>query len=238
MEELCYSINDRDLVLTLSNNENQILWKLLYQDYIPAMDSVPDGGMAVVRWSNDERYAYFFSFLNSSGGECFYDGGDRGFGLFRVDLMIGEITTVLPPSNSFWWYGFSFSPTDRRLVYGARAQDLKILDMTTGQLIRILSANGFDVGGGFLWSSDGLKLIYSTVKSWDQGEKFNYSLRLVDVQSGSEQILLESQDACYEAVAWTESNTLILEKNYNEALFEFDLTSNKIIGEVTATPFP
>lgn len=238
MEELCYSENDRDLVMTLSNQERQVLWKLLYRDYIPPMDIVPDGGMAVVHWSNDERYAYFFSFLNSSGGECFYDGGDRGFGLFRIDLLTGEVTTLLPPSNSFWWYGFSFSPTDRRLVYGARARDLRILDMTTGDLISILSASSFDEGGGFLWSSDGSKLVYSTVRSWDQGEKFNYTLRSVDAQSGSEQILLESSTACYEAIAWTENNPLILEKNYNEALLEFDLNSNKVIGAVTATPFP
>src|SRR5215211_7236137 len=85
MEELCYSAEDQDLILTLSNSENQILWKLLYQDYLPPMDFIPDGGMSVVHWSNDGRYAYFNSFLGGDGGECFVDGWDSGAGLFRLD---------------------------------------------------------------------------------------------------------------------------------------------------------
>lgn len=236
LEDLCYSEDDHDLVLTLSNSEKQVLWKLLYQDYIPQMDFVPDGGMAVVRWSNDGRYAYFFSFPGGDGGECFYDGGDRGFGLFRVDLQSGKTAAILRPNNNFWWYGFSLSPTDRRLVYGVRARDLKILDITTGQLISIISASKFEEAGGFLWSADGLKLVYSALGRDDTGGRGNYSLRLVDVQSGSEQILLESAKDCFEAKSWTENNILILEKNYNETLVEFDLNSNKIISESVTTP--
>jgi len=34
----------------------------------------------------------------------------------------------------------------------------------------------------------------------------------------------------------TENDILILEKNYNEALVEFDLNSNKIINEATLRP--
>lgn len=231
MEEICASEND--LILTLSNRETRVLWKLFYQDYIPTMDFVPDGGLRVNHWSNDGRYAYFYSFSASDGGECFYEGGDRGFGLFRIDLQSGQTAAVLPLSTSFWWYGFSISPTDRRLVYGERARDLKTLDITTGHSIPILSASNFDEAGGFLWSADGLKLVYSTAMSDHQAQTRSYTVRLVDVRTGSERILLEDFDTCYAAKSWGENNTLILEKNYNEAFIEFDLNSNEIVRETT-----
>jgi len=237
LEELCYSDDDQSLILTLANRDEQTLWKFLYRDYIPQMDFVPDGGMAVVHWLNDGKYAYFTSFFGGDGGECFYDGGDRGSGVFRVNLQTGQSTTILPLNNNFWWYGFSFSPTDRRLVYGARARDLKLLDLKTGEVININPASNFSEGGGFLWSSDGLMLVYSTVKYLpNHVGREGYTLRLVDAQTGSERILLDSPVDCFNAKSWTEDNILILEKNYSEELIEFDLHSNKIISESPATP--
>jgi len=234
--QLCYSENDHDLIMTLSSRETQVLWKLLYQKYIPKMDFVPDGGMSVVHWSNDGRYAYFNSFLGGDGGECFVSGWDSGAGLFRLDLQTGSVTALLPQNNTFWWYGFSFSPTDRRLVYGARARDLKILDITTGQLKNIFPKNDFSEGGGYVWSQDGLEFVYSTVTYADQGERNNYSLRLVDTRSGSERILLESSDTCFSTISWTEDNILTVEKNYGESLLEFNLNSNTIISEIATRP--
>ncbi len=241
LAELCHSENDRDLVMALSNSETQILWKLLYRDYIPTMDQVPDGGMSVVRWSRDERYAYFNSFMNASGGECFDNGSvaDSGWGLFRLDLKTGKITTLLPPGNTYsWWYRFSFSPTDRRLVYGARGTDLKIFDVQTGHIVSVVHVSDFHDGGGYIWSADGLQFVYSTVTTVAQGERFRYSVRLVDAQTGSEQILLESLGDCLAVMSWAENNHLIVEKNYNAALIEFSLNSNQIISEATMTPYP
>src|SRR5262249_52294331 len=47
MVELCYSDVNQDLMLTFSNSENQVLWKLFYKDFIPQMDFMPDGGLSV-----------------------------------------------------------------------------------------------------------------------------------------------------------------------------------------------
>jgi len=147
MAESCYRDNDKSPVLTISNKETQVLWKLVYRDYI---DVVYDGGMSVVHWSNDSKYAYFNSYISADGGECFVSGtiAEFGLGLFRLDLQTGNTTTILPLKDNFGWYGFAFSPAGRRLVYGAYARDFKVLDIKTGQLINIVPANDFSEGGG------------------------------------------------------------------------------------------
>lgn len=238
MEELCYSESDHDLVLTVSNRQTQVLWKLLYHDYIPDQDFA-DGGMLVVHWSKDGRYVYFTSHLGGSVGECFYDGWDTGSGLFRLDLQNGQTKSTLPLSDNLVWYGFSISPTDRRLVYGIRSLDLKILDLSTGQLINVSHEKDFSQGGGYVWSSAGLGFVYSTVTYKPDYGREGYSLRIVDARSGNEQILLESTEDCFDPVSWMEENILTVErydKNYDRTLIEFDLNSNKIISEAIVTP--
>lgn len=236
--ELCASKDDHDLIMTLSNRETQILWKLLYHDYIPAQDFA-DGGMLVVHWSKDGRYAYFTSHLGGSVGECFYDGWDTGSGLFRLDLQKGQTKATLPLINNLVWYGFSISPTDRRLVYGIGSLDLKILDLSTGQSINVGHEKDFSQGGGYVWSSDGLGFVYSTVTYKSDYGRVGYSLRIVDARSGNEQILLESKEDCFDPVAWIGENILKVERydrNYDRTLIEFDLNSNNIISETTPTP--
>jgi Tol biopolymer transport system component len=237
--EFCTSKADRDQVLTVSNAEKQVMWKLFYRDYLFDPVNIPDGSMAVVQWSNDEKYMYFNSFSNASGSECFDlrpDVTDSGWGLFRLELDTGIVKTVLPLNDNYGWYRFSFSPTGRRLVYGAVGREVRVLDLQTGQQINVNLVNDFGDSGGYAWSPDGLKFVYSTVTSYHQGAEFSSSVRLVDARSGSEQILLESSEACYGPIAWVEDDVLILKKNYNEALIEFDLNSNKIINEATITP--
>jgi WD40 repeat protein len=239
MEELCYSDADQNTILTLSNRDSQVIWKLTYRDYVQSAENFPDGTLAVVHWTLDGQYAYFASFTGGDGGECFVGGLDSGRGLFRFDSQTGNTTAILSPFDDFGWYGFSFSPTDRRLVYGARSRDLRFLDITTGQLINIASVNSFDQSGGYIWLPDGLRLVYSTVLGIDNGENLEYTLRLADAQTGSEQILLESPKNCFNVRSWSDSNILTIEsydKDYNQTLVEYDLNSSKIISEATVTP--
>ena len=239
MEEFCYNENDQSTILTLSNKDTQVLWKLVYRDYSSHKDMFPDGGLAIVHWSTDGRYAYFNSFTGGDGGECFLNFLQRGDGLFRIDLKTGNTTTILPLFENFGWYHFSFSRTDRRLVYGVRSRDLKVLDITNGQLKEILPLKEYSQSGNYVWSPDGLKFVYSTVMDENQG--VIYSLRLADTQIGSERILLESSENCFAASAWTEDNILTIEsydKNYDRTLIQYDLNSNTVISEFTATPGP
>ena len=238
--EYCYSPSDQDLTMTFSKKDTLIVWKLSYQDYIPQMDFVPDGGLSVVHWSKDERYVYVLSHLGGDGGECFYKPRERGSGLFRLDLKSGWITTILRPNSEFWWYSFSFSPTDRRLVYGEQARDLKFLDLTNSEISQIISEESNYETGGYLWSSDGLQLAYSVLARNEQGEGENYSLRLADVQTGSERILLNSPDNCFSAISWASDSILIIERQGRDgrAIIHYDLSKNNIVSESPVTPYP
>jgi hypothetical protein len=239
--ELCLSSEYKDLVLTFSNKNTQVVWKMFYHDYIPDV-VFADGGMRVVHWPNDGRYVYFYSSLGGSVGECFYEGYDTGEGLFRLDLQTGQTEEILPLINENpVWYGFSFSPTDRWLVYGIRTLDLVILDIMTGESINIAHKKDFSQGGGYLWSPDGSQFEYSTVKYLPNNVgRVGYTLRLVDVKTGVEQILLESKTSCYLAKEWKDNGVLIIEyddENYNRALMQYDLNSNTIIdAPVSSAP--
>ena len=243
MVESCYNENDQNFILTLSNKESQVLWKLIYKDYIQHGEVLPDGGLAIVNWSNDGRYAYFNSYISGSGGECFVSGNvlNYGKGLFRLDLQTGGITTILPLRENFVGYDFSFSPTGRRLVYDSYSLGANILDIKTGKLVKIIPVSEISGGGSYLWSSNGLEFVYSTILHNEIGELITYSVRLVDAQSGSEHILLESSKNCYASRVWREDSILIIEsydENYDRSLLEYDLNSNRIISEATVTPRP
>ena len=187
MEELCYSDADQNTILTLSNRDSQVIWKLTYRDYMQSPENFPDGGLAVIHWTLNGQYVYFASFTGGDGGECFVGGKiiNNGKGLFRFDLQNGEVTTMLPLQENFRSYDFSFSPTDRRLVYGSRSLGLKVLDIQTGQLIDIHPVSIYNSDGGYFWSPDGLMFLYSTVFYISDGTVVSYSLRLVDAQTGS-----------------------------------------------------
>ncbi len=239
MDEFCFSEADESPILTLSNKDTQVLWKLVYRDFIEHMES--GNGLGVVHWSPDQKYAYFASFPTRDYRGCYIGRNSQYFGegLFRLDLQTGAVTTILPLQDNFSSYDFSFSPTGRRLIYKTYPLDLTILDIKTGESVSVKSADKNQSGGGYLWSSDGLTLVYSTVIYSEIFEPIAYSLRLVDAQSGSERILLESPENCFTAKSWSDNNLLTIEsydKDYNQTLVEYDLNSNKIISGATVTP--
>ena len=242
MEEFCFSEADDSPILTLSNKETQVLWKMVYRDFIENMGA--GDGLGVVHWSPDQKYAYFASFPAMDYRMCYLGRNSQYFGegLFRLDLQTGDVRTILPLQDNFSSYDFSFSPTGRRLIYKTYPSDLIILDIKTGESVSVKSADNNQSGGGYLWSSDGLTLVYSTVIYSEIFEPIAYSLRLVDAQSGSERILLESPDNCFSALTWETNSVLIVERegegSEGRTIIEYDLNSNKIINESTATPYP
>lgn len=236
LEEMCYSKEDHDLILTISNKETAVLWKMLYHDYLPELDFFPDGYMTVAHWSNDGNYAYFLSDLGGDGNYCFVKGWDRGVGLFRLNLKNGTVSTILPQNTTYWWYDFSFSPTDKRLVYGVQGKDFYVLDMTNRNPIRVHKTKDFDEGGGVVWSRDGLQFVYSTVINDYENNKYETSVRLVDSLTGQEQILLETINDCYSVEKWENDTTLYIESDAERVVFEYDLETKRIINKSQPDP--
>jgi hypothetical protein len=242
MTELCDSREDDSLIMTLSNRETHELWKLVYREYTQRAGILWDEGFAVVYWSNDNRYAYVRLFFHGDGGECFVGmkSGQDGKGLLRLDLQTGSIVTILPTGEDTN-YGFSFAPTGRRLVYETYSTGLKILDIQTGQLIDVDPARQFDIGGNYIWSPDGLQFVYSNVSYTDQWAVLNYSLRMVDGKTGSEQILLESPKNCFAVRNWKDNHVIVVESfdpKREVTVMEYDLNLKRILSEGTATPAP
>jgi len=91
LQEECYSEEHKDFILTLSNRETKVSWKLVVGDYVSRREEAPSlGGITVIHWSDNGRYVYFNSHSGGDGGECFVNGFDSGFGLFRFDLQTGK----------------------------------------------------------------------------------------------------------------------------------------------------
>lgn len=242
--EVCwaYDTEFNDLVLNFSNKETGKVWNLPYHDYIDV--SYADGGMLIIHWSNDSRYVYFKTDIGGSVGECYYEGYDTGRGVFRLDLQTGQVNEILPLTNGYAFYNFSFSPIDKWMVYSIniisvnpflRNAQLKILNITTGKSIDVSHVKELNESGGFIWSSDGKEFIYSTLLYKDSYERDSYSLRLVNAETGAEKIILEAQMACFLVVEWKD-NILKIEKNYNESIIEFDLNTNTIFSETPINP--
>jgi hypothetical protein len=158
--------------------------------------------------------------------------------LFRLDLQTGDITTILPIVDDMSvFYDFSFSPTDRRLAYKVNQENMVILDMTTGESLKVNHSKDFEDEGGYLWSKDGLRFVYSTGTFTSESEI--YSLRFVDVLTGNEQILLESNGNCYLTTEWDDNDVLVVEQNEphgKRTILEFDLNSSNVISETPINP--
>ncbi len=107
------------------------------------------------------------------------------------------------------------------------------------KVTKLVSVKEYSIEGHYVWNSNGLGFLYSTVLYNEFSDPVSCSLRLVDAQTGSERILLESPDNCFSAESWSDNNLLkigVYDKNYDRTLIEYDLNSNNVVNEATATP--
>ena len=228
-----YCSLEEGTMLVISNNETGAVWKMRYIDFLGPVDFA-DGGMGIAHWSEDSRYVYFYSTLGGSGGYCFY-GGNTCVGLFRLDVLTGEIQKSFRRMKLFIGIGFPFSPTGRLLAHGKSNQKLEILDMVTGDLVDVRYAREYNHGAGFIWAPDGSQFIYSTdyFPHFEETEMDGFTLLLVDAQTGEERILSESKTSCYRVREWRKDNIIVIEyddENYDRAIMEYDLNTNTILG--------
>ena len=118
-----------------------------------------------------------------------------------------------------------------------KQENIVILDLTTEESLKVNHIKDFDDEGGYLWSKDSLRFVYSTGTFTSESEF--YSLRLVDVSTGNEQLLLESNGSCYLTMEWDDNDRLSVEQNKpygKRTILEFDLNSNTVISETPDNP--
>ena len=185
----------------------------------------------VNHWSNDGVYVYVFVNPHTDG---YWESFHQGIVLFRLHLETGQISEVLPLREGDWmFYSFAFSPNDRRLAYIVTDKSpvvLKIRDMQTGDEQSFEFDSKYNTGGGFVWSPDSQKLVFS-IMQFDTSiyEHIGTSIILWDKEKPETTVLIQDHEQDLMPIEWLNDTKIILQIQYdNDTKFEFDLTSGEL----------
>jgi hypothetical protein len=191
-----WSITQEEILSTLS-------WRPEIYDVFP------------IHWTKDSQQVYFFIYfccIDSSGVPPF---GTNDGPLYHLDVQTGNWAPVVAiPENNPDSYTYSFSPTDRRLLYIQSVDlnkplHLNILDLKTGILEKV-NIPGFFDGGRVIWSPDGLTFALGVVHADETYKIFSFSVMLYQIKSKTlKSIITFSQDMCW-PTEWSEDSLLVL----------------------------
>jgi hypothetical protein len=218
-------------------------------------------GIYPLHWTNDNRYLYFTKDTGCHDSGDVPQLADRHSGpLFRLDIQIGKWSTLIDNPQSEQYYYFSFSPTDRRVVYGG-GSGFTVLDLRTGdaQLVsppgfaeianRPIAPNNFPIiflqTGQVTWSSDGLAFVFTGLETEiNNNARTNvYSVYLYDIKDKSILTIITDTPERRLPLEWTADNILVIalaEGNYSyepipgHTLY-YDINARSFI-EPTPTP--
>jgi len=164
--------------ITVISNKGQ-KWIFFYErDFTPQHI----GYTNLIHWSLEEHYLYFAPLAIVDGSRAL---PYNALALYRMDLLSGDVQTILPPSHtasSDHFYTLSISPTGRRLVYLFEKSiddlaEIIILDLGTGEKRTIHPGAIADNVGWFSWSPDGTEMTYMVYDpSVDRALYFTYDM--------------------------------------------------------------
>lgn len=212
------------------------------------------------QWSSDSRYLYFSTTPTYCGGSSF-EHLHNGDGVWRLDIVSGDITEILAPSYTGEEHRLRsvvISPDERLLAYVNTNFDpfeLVIVDVDSGQ-----ERKRFEVGkglfsvGDIVWSPDGTKIIYTAIvvdemeSDWDYPKRVSYHLYLIDWRNGSQNFLinigwadLDMSENVMDFRGWVDDRTISFHvENTCGKVSLFDVNTKEFTGEVFpgATPRP
>lgn len=190
----------------------------------------------VSHWSNDSAYAYINVDPHTDG---YWEPFHQGMVLFRLSLESGEISEVLPQGKSDWiFYSFAFSPNDRKLAYIMTDQSpvkMNMRDMQTGLEHSYEFDPKYNTGGGFVWSPDSQKLVFS-VTQFD-ASTYQYlasSIILWEKDEAKLTELIKDHQSRMQALEWKDQMKFTLQaeilgpEKVTTQKYEFDLTNNEL----------
>ena len=222
----------------------------LYSIIIVRMDGTKEWGLSSIsligpytehfvylsHWSNDGAYAYVRVDPHTDG---YWEPFHQGMVLYCLNLETGQISEVLPLGKSDWiFYSFAFSPNDKRLAYIVTDKSpviLNIRDMPTGDEQSFEFDPKYNTGGGFVWSPDSQKLIFS-ITQYDTsiGEYIATSIILWDKDTSKITELIKDHQSRLQGVEWIDETKIILKAEIFEPTqvktqnYELDLTNNEL----------
>ena len=210
------------------------------------------GDIRYIKWAQDETYLYF-SVMNPVDGPGPFTANAEA--LFRMDLSNGKVVKILgnidydDPNRDF--YVVSISPTDRRLIYSdgylwlgdKPPTQLYINDLQTGTQTVIPVGVEFSQIGGFVWSEDGLQLVYKLYSTSDDYCLYSYSIRLLDLKDMSSITFIKDmqvnqcgdRQAIYDILR-VNSEAVVLE--YQGQIWIYDIATKILRLQGTVTPSP
>lgn len=125
------------------------------------------------RWSPDGRYVYLERGYGAEyGNECSRFFALDGQVLYRLNLVAGDLETLLPFSPNRW-YSYALSPDDRYLAYVdlSDPDTVHIRNLVDGTEQLAPLAGNYVTTGAFAWKPDtGSLLFAAALKGWDEGE--------------------------------------------------------------------
>ncbi|HEX9388277.1 MAG TPA: hypothetical protein VF918_18270 [Anaerolineales bacterium] len=187
-------------------------------------------------WSNDGVYAYVSSDPHTDG---YWEPFHQGIVLYRLNLETGQINEVLPLGKSDWiFYSFSFSPDDKILAYIVTDQSpviLNLRDIQSGDEQSFELDPKYNTGGGFVWSPDSQKLVFSITQfNTSTYEYIATSIILWDKDELKLTELIKDHQSRMRVIEWVDQTKIIVKAEILEKAqiktqnYELDLTDNEL----------
>jgi hypothetical protein len=147
----------------------------------------------------------------------------------------------LQPGDGLQFYGVSFSPDSRYMVYFRTWLEhpiLNLVDMLTGEEQHIPLGEQYNDAGAVVWSPERDRIILGA-RTGIACESLHYWLLQIDLDDLDLHVLMDSSDFSYHPVDWIADDLIILQVGYMEYSL-LDLATGEISPYTmpTATPGP
>jgi hypothetical protein len=164
----------------VARSDGAAKWKLPF--FVDENSYGPGWYFQPYHWSKDGRYLYLTLgslFAIDGPGLAFVEG----FGLYRLELVSGDLVTWFPADIS--GYSFSISLDEHWFIFvdPDNRQVVRIRDMLSGNEASLVFKEKYQTIGDFVWSQDSLKvIIVAAIRDWNSSDA-GFSLFSYDIET-------------------------------------------------------